>query len=261
MNIISLSSVDYENVTFRIFLLILPLLILSLPVSQNGKMDEITRLFKSFHGYSPPQCSSETWLHVTTEEGPSLQGGPLGKASEPAGEFSPGPQRPVPPEEQLTLRGSSPYCQVPSPAPAPGAPPAETPAWVWPWNAEPPPVPNSSYAAAPGPATALDFYACVNGVNTCGAVQLVPCVPANVRGTLLAQGTDGAEKGKGGPGAGPGAGPGGCYTTMDELQQHRAGGVDAAPAQGGGQRERLSRAEQSQIPAPSLSAVTEGFAP
>ncbi|XP_061081700.1 prolactin receptor-like [Conger conger] len=236
---------------------------------KNGRMDEITRLFKSFHGYSPPQYSSESWLHVTTEEEPSLQGCHLSKVSEKAGEFTPSTLCPGSPVDLETPQGSSPYCQVPSQAPGPTG----GPTCAWPWSAGLLPIPSLGYTVPPAPPPGLDFYACVNGVNTSGAVQLVPCVSARVRSTPLLQVTDSAEKGKAKPRASGGGVPSGvggtgssgggvtcCYTTMDDLQQGRDWPVDGATAQGDGQGERLST-EQGQIPATSLSAETQGFEP
>ncbi|XP_035249076.1 prolactin receptor-like isoform X1 [Anguilla anguilla] len=241
---------------------------------KNGRMDEITRLFKSFHGYSPPQYCAESWLHVTTDEGQSLKGSPLAKVSEKVGQFAPDGQPAAIPADQQVQQGSSPYCEVPPQAPV------ESSAWPWPC-ADP-----RGYAVAPGPAQAMDFYTCVNGVNTSGAVQLVPCRPAHVGATPLTQLKEGAEKGgaeergqlvmdkaqqralaedvtpvsTGGTAGPPGGQVGGCYTTMEDLKHLRDRPVDVAAAQGDGQEEALC-SEQSQIPAPSLPAVTEGAEP
>lgn len=81
---------------------------------KNGRMDEITRLFKSFHGYSPPQYCAESWLHVTTDEGQSLKGSPLAK-EEKVGQFAPDAQPAAIPADQQVQQGSSPYCEVPPP--------------------------------------------------------------------------------------------------------------------------------------------------
>ncbi|KAJ8350877.1 hypothetical protein SKAU_G00260070 [Synaphobranchus kaupii] len=94
---------------------------------KNGRMDEITSLFRSFHGYSPPLYRTESWLAVATDEEQTSKGSPLAKVSEKAGEISPNTQRPIFPEDQ---RDPSPYCEVPSQAL--GATPVESVTLAWP---------------------------------------------------------------------------------------------------------------------------------
>ncbi|XP_036395882.1 growth hormone receptor-like [Megalops cyprinoides] len=166
---------------------------------KNGKMDEINRLFNSFHGYSPPQYSVESWQQVSADEGQSLKGSPLAQAAEKSGMCSPSTQRPSCLEDQQTEDGPTPYCVTPShntEAP-PSAPPVETQAWAWLTSnhgyTELLNIPNLGYTAVVNPAQAVappacqDFYTCVNGVTTSGAVHLVPCLSPHLRNTAYLQ--------------------------------------------------------------------------
>ncbi|KAG9349638.1 hypothetical protein JZ751_028086, partial [Albula glossodonta] len=179
---------------------------------KNGKIDEITRLFKSFHGYSPPQYSVDTWLQVSTEEGQSLKESPLAQLVKKEGEVAPSTECPIFTNVQQMQECPSPYCEAPPQGveALPPAPPAESSSWAWPTlgpgNTELLTVPNQGYTVVVSPTPAIgpppsqpwppnqDFYTCVNRVNMNGAVQLVPCLSTHHRDTPLLQLKDPVKK-------------------------------------------------------------------
>ncbi|KAJ8410521.1 hypothetical protein AAFF_G00194250 [Aldrovandia affinis] len=258
---------------------------------KTGKMEEITRLFKSFHDYSPPQNSVENWLQITTEDEQSLKGSPLAKSAEVEDE------RPICPEDQLMgNEGPSRYCGAPSQGLVASSPalPVESSSWAWPTpgpgNADLLTVHNLGYTVvlSPIPALALtscqDLYTCVNRVNTSGAVQLAPCLPSHLRNASYLQLKDSSKKdmteesnqlamckakqrglvvnvpsvdSRCTTGALAGE-VGDSYTTMDDLSLNRKCCVDAAPAHGD-RKEGILCSEQSDLPGPLLPAVTEGI--
>uniref|UniRef100_W5MTX1 Fibronectin type-III domain-containing protein n=1 Tax=Lepisosteus oculatus TaxID=7918 RepID=W5MTX1_LEPOC len=134
---------------------------------KKGKIDEINRLFSSFHGYSPPQYKEDAWFEVSTDEGLCLRDPPLAQTGEEGFRGKPGVQPPgscdrevgEPREEQQPAvihaeesKRSSGEQEL-----------REKPTW-----GPQTPIP------ARGP---LDFYTCVNGVSTDGTVHLVPHLP------------------------------------------------------------------------------------
>ncbi|KAJ8253254.1 hypothetical protein GJAV_G00210770 [Gymnothorax javanicus] len=164
---------------------------------KSGRMDEVTHLFKSFHGYSPPQYIAERWLHVTAEEGPPPKGSPqvaAAEESQKAGGFTPITQRLISSETQPMQQGQSPYCELPSQAPGPQPLGGPTLAWssAGPQRSELLAVVNLGNAVLPN--LTPDFYTCVNEVNLSGAVQLVPCEPAHIRATPFLQMMDSSER-------------------------------------------------------------------
>lgn len=164
---------------------------------KNGKIDEINHLFSSFQGHTPGQYSEESLLQLNVDEDLTFMGCPVAQSSDTEVEVTPDSQghgflggqelleEPVGPAAYSPspgpcIQGSAP-CQVESPS---------SPVVMMPVCAQPPlgtahteflTFPALGYSVALGPApvqsASQDFYTCVNGIGTRGAVHLVPCLP------------------------------------------------------------------------------------
>ncbi|MBN3303487.1 GHR protein, partial [Amia calva] len=166
---------------------------------KKGKMDEIDRLFTSFHGYNPPEYKEEAWFEVSTDEGLSFKDSPLAKMVKEERERTPSLQPQNQPflvvgakEEQMLLHkleGSSSIeagqgslsKEEPSPLN-----PNDTPNW----SRQTQVAMEKSFETITNPMgysitlsptktlkASQDFYTCVNTVNNNGTIQLVPCFP------------------------------------------------------------------------------------
>ncbi|MFT7808645.1 prolactin receptor-like [Arapaima gigas] len=164
---------------------------------KNGKMDEINRLFSSFHGYTTPQYSEEVLLQVSMDEGVSFKEVSMPRSHKAEREPPPSSDGPGSLGERRLLQtlagpacyiqGLTPYWQdrtrgledssPPAPAQAPAA--AQPDSGISPSELLTFPALGYSVIVSPSPAQRVnhDFYTCVNGINARGAVHLVPCLP------------------------------------------------------------------------------------
>ncbi|XP_036401793.1 prolactin receptor-like [Megalops cyprinoides] len=252
---------------------------------KNGKMDEITRLFSSFHGYMPPQYSAESWLHVSVDEGlPFVSEKEVMK--EEVKEATPSTELPVCPKDQLQMQaGHAPYCETTPTdpkAPLPNLPvESPNPSPIYTEHMTPliqgySVMLNSTPVLAPPPCQ--DFYTCVNGISTSGTVHLVPCLPldpahcgqkgvAPKNSQPAVTGVKKAEPAASGVSASPGGvaraaagGVGDNYTTLEDLSFHREGSEGIASAQGmvsTYQQEALLCSEHNELAVPLLPATTK----
>lgn len=134
---------------------------------KKGKMEEIDHHFSSFHGYTPPQYSMETWYTVSVDACVA----PSGVQNKP--------------EEALFSQYVTsvdalppvPYCRT-DPALCCEGPPSADPG---PAQPELMSFTGMDYSvivnSAPKQPLSHDFYTCVNGVTSSGALNLVPCRP------------------------------------------------------------------------------------
>ncbi|KAI1885188.1 hypothetical protein AGOR_G00217610 [Albula goreensis] len=172
---------------------------------KNGKIDEVARLFSSLHGYMPPQCSTESWLRVSVDEG-------LPFMEKREGE---GPRNPP-------LDSPSPYCETPPRGPE------ESSTQTW-------PGPCPEYTRPLSPPPCHNFYTFVNKISSGGAVHLVPCPPQDINGTsekVVDKKDKQVEPEMGGVASNPGTLAGGAgvnYTTLHNLDLYKQWGVGVAP--------------------------------
>ncbi|MBN3322707.1 GHR protein, partial [Atractosteus spatula] len=156
---------------------------------KKGKIDEINRLFSSFHGYSPPQYKEDAWFEVSADEGLCLRDPPLAQTREEGFRRKPSVQHPSSfdrkvgeaREKQLPAVGHAEESEKRSPGEQELR---EKPTWglQTPMDVEKSfeaiTHPTAGYSVLISPARGtMDFYTCVNGVSTDGTVHLVPHLP------------------------------------------------------------------------------------
>ncbi|XP_048054267.1 growth hormone receptor-like [Megalobrama amblycephala] len=154
---------------------------------KNGKIDEINHHFSSFHGYTPPQYSMETWYQVSVDTCPAVtpNSAPSTEENAAVARFVSGPNG------QPTLRTScspAPYCRSGPASYCEGATPPPAPGHTHPELVS---VPGMDYSmilnSAPAQPPLQDFYTCVTGVTASGALHLVPCLPDMLKNTPYVQ--------------------------------------------------------------------------
>ncbi|KPP72513.1 prolactin receptor-like [Scleropages formosus] len=184
----------------------------------SGKVEEINRLFSSFHGYTTPQYSEEVLLQVSMDEGLSFKENSMAQSKKMEGEPPPsinGPGCPRGQQPMQTLVGPTCYSQALAPywqASTHGQEDSSALSpTAMPTLAQPDPsilhselltFPALGYSMilSPAPVQQInqDFYTCVNGINARGAVHLVPCLPDHSKQSPYSQiggAADSAKKG------------------------------------------------------------------
>ncbi|XP_018613319.1 prolactin receptor-like [Scleropages formosus] len=185
---------------------------------KSGKVEEINRLFSSFHGYTTPQYSEEVLLQVSMDEGLSFKENSMAQSKKMEGEPPPsinGPGCPRGQQPMQTLVGPTCYSQALAPywqASTHGQEDSSALSpTAMPTLAQPDPsilhselltFPALGYSMilSPAPVQQInqDFYTCVNGINARGAVHLVPCLPDHSKQSPYSQiggAADSAKKG------------------------------------------------------------------
>nr|XP_015219512.1 PREDICTED: growth hormone receptor-like [Lepisosteus oculatus] len=262
---------------------------------KKGKIDEINRLFSSFHGYSPPQYKEDAWFEVSTDEGLCLRDPPLAQTGEEGFRGKPGVQPPgscdrevgepreeqqpavIHAEESKRSSGEQELREKPTWGP-------QTPMDVE-KSFEAITHPTAGYSVLISPARGpLDFYTCVNGVSTDGTVHLVPHLPdrrlrAACRETKASPGgADDTRRLELSEAAGrlkpvaracsrlPG-GAASSYTTVEALRLQPGVFAPSLRAEeeeeegsptGGGRCDAYSRAEQNELAVPLLPPAVAG---
>lgn len=164
---------------------------------KRGNLDEINRHFSNFHSYRPPSYTEDVWDQVSSNDVYLTTPKACGTPADPTNQDTdalmvPCEVTPVVTHHQLKtqhptsfVQNLSPYCSSPLEtfAPAPDVPS------LWP-RPEIVSLPGTEYSVMghPGlhdtvsapPATSRppqDFYTCVQLMNECGEVHLVPRLP------------------------------------------------------------------------------------